>query len=521
VTVSKAYAVSLLGLNGTIIEIEAEISSNLPSFVLVGLPDASLTEAKDRVRAAAHNSGLALPGRRVTVNLSPASVPKRGAIFDLAIAMAIMAADGKVDSTSIANFVHLGELGLDGSIRPVAGVLPAVLAAKRAGRNRVIVPVQNLAEAQLVEGIIALGASKLVQVARFHGAKVNAPELYSEPSEVLMSPEVPGEVPDLSDVVGQDAAVEALAIAATGAHHMLLVGPPGAGKTMIAERLASILPPLSNEESIETSALRSIVGVGSALRNHGLTRVRPFESPHHSASLVALIGGGATFPRPGLVSLAHNGVIFLDEAPEFQRQFLEALRQPLESGEVLVHRSSGIARFPARFQLVMAANPCPCGNFAGKGRACVCAPSARMAYLAKLSGPLLDRIDVRLKLQPASSTQVTLAHLGAKQIGRSSAEILQLVVAARERSAQRLAQTPWSVNAQVPGSFLRRHLKIDHVVAAPLNLALERGALSMRGYDRCLRLAWSSADLAGRGRVSAEDIAKAINLRGGDGVTSW
>lgn len=510
-----------MGLSGTIIEIEAEISSNLPSFVLVGLPDASLSEAKDRVRAAAHNSGLALPGRRVTVNLSPASVPKRGAIFDLAISMAIMAADGKLKATSVAKFVHLGELGLDGSIRPVAGVLPAVLAARRSGYDHVIVPMQNLAEAQLVEGVTALGASKLAQVARFHGAQVNATDLSSEPTEEFQRHDIIGDLPDLSDVVGQDAAVEALAIAATGAHHMLLVGPPGAGKTMIAERLASILPPLTNDESIETSALRSIAGVGSALAGRGLSQVRPFESPHHSASLVSLIGGGASFPRPGLVSLAHHGVLFLDEAPEFQRQFLEALRQPLESGEVLVHRSAGIARFPARFQLVMAANPCPCGNFSGKGRSCVCAPSARIAYLAKLSGPLLDRIDVRLKIQPASSAQVALAHLGATQIGRTSAEIRQLVLAARSRSTQRLSDTPWSVNAQVPGSYLRRYLRVDPDVAAPLNLALERGVLSMRGYDRCLRLAWSSADLAGRARVAAEDIAKAINLRGGDGVTSW
>ncbi len=520
-TLAKAFAVSLLGLSGTIIEIEAEISSNLPSFVLVGLPDASLSEARDRVRAAAHNSGLALPGRRVTVNLSPASVPKRGSIFDLAIAVAILAADGKIPASSVSNFIHLGELGLDGSLRAVEGILPAVLAAKQSGWASVIVPIQNLAEASLVEGVKVLGAGNLAQVARFHGARLQENNLLTaavaEPAEKTSEPAVP----DFADVIGQDEAVEAAAISAAGAHHMLLIGPPGAGKTMIAERIPSILPPLTNDESIEVTALRSIAGRFRKSGSLAMSRVRPFEEPHHSATLASLIGGGAGFPRPGLVSLAHQGVLFLDEAPEFQRQFLESLRQPLESGEVLVHRSAGVARFPARFQLVMAANPCPCGNFAGKARACVCASSARMAYLGKLSGPLLDRIDVRLRLQPVSPAQITLARLGALQIGRSSAELRERVIQARQRAKQRLAGTPWEVNAQVPGAYLRRHLQIAKDVVAPLNLALDRGTLSMRGYDRCLRLAWSSADLAGRSQVQPEDVAKATLLRGGDGVTSW
>jgi magnesium chelatase family protein len=517
----KAFAVSLLGLSGTIIEIEAEISSNLPSFVLVGLPDASLSEARDRVRAAAHNSGLSLPGRRVTVNLSPASVPKRGSIFDLAIAVAILAADGKLRSASVESLIHLGELGLDGSLRAVDGILPAVLAAKRAGWKSVIVPTQNLAEACLVEGVEVRGASNLAQVALFHGANIEADELIGSSADGGDKPEFESVGADFADVIGQDEAVEAAAIAAAGAHHMLLIGPPGAGKTMIAERLPSILPPLTYEESIEVTALRSIAGRFQKLKSVEVSLARPFEEPHHSATLVSLIGGGAAFPRPGLVSLAHQGVLFLDEAPEFQRQFLESLRQPLESGEVIVHRSAGVARFPARFQLVMAANPCPCGNFAGKARACVCASSARMAYLGKLSGPLLDRIDVRLRLQPVSPAQITLARLGALQLGRSSNEIRERVIQARNRAKQRLSGTPWLVNAQVPGAYLRRHLQIARDVAAPLNLALERGVLSMRGYDRCLRLAWSSADLAGRSAIAAEDVAKAILLRGGDGVTSW
>lgn len=514
--VARAFAVSLLGLAGTIIEIEAEISSNLPSFVLVGLPDASLSEARDRVRAAAQNSGLALPGRRVTVNLSPASVPKRGASFDLAIALAILASSGKVKPESVAMCIHIGELGLDGSLRGVPGVLPAVLAAKSAGWARIIVPIENLDEAGLVEGVSVFGAKDLAQVARFHGAKIDAdalkrfvrgrPRPHREPEADF----------DLSEVIGQDDAVDALTLAAAGGHHMLMLGPPGVGKTMLAERLPSILPDLTFEESLETSALRSIAGTGGHKAISELASKRPFEAPHHTASLTSLIGGGASIPRPGLVSLANHGVLFLDEAPEFQRPILEALRQPLESGEVLISRTSGLARFPAKFQLIMAANPCPCGKFAGNGRACVCQSATRLAYLAKLSGPLLDRIDVRLRLQSTNPAQAALARMGAKQVGRSSAEIRTRVMEARDRSKLRLRDTPWSINSQVPGSYLRKHSRIDSEATKTIDKALERGHLSMRGYDRCIRMAWSAADLAGRSKVLPEDVAKAALLRGED-----
>jgi magnesium chelatase family protein len=518
-SVAKAFAVSLLGLSGTIIEIEAEISSNLPSFVLIGLPDTSLSEARDRVRAAAQNSSLPLPGRRVTVNLSPASVPKRGSIFDLAIAVAIMSADGRLLPSSVEAWIHLGELGLDGSVRGVNGILPSVIAARRAGWSRVIVPAANLDEAALVEGMTILGAETLSQVAGFHGAKVAATDLVSPRPTASQS--APTSELDLADVVGQDDAVEALVIAAAGGHHMLMVGPPGVGKTMLAERLPTILPLMSADEALETSALRSISGLRSHDASIHISNQRPFESPHHSATLVSLIGGGVAFPKPGAVSLANHGVLFLDEAPEFQRSILDALRQPLESGEVTVNRSAGSARFPARFQLVLAANPCPCGNFAGQAKACVCSPSTRLAYKSKLSGPLLDRIDVRLKLQAANPAHIALAKLGAVQVGRSSLELRQRVADARTLAQQRLIGTPWTTNVQVPGAYLRRHLKIEASITRPLDLALDNGVLNMRGYDRCLRLAWSSADVAGRASVNAEDIAKAVMLRGGEGVTAW
>jgi magnesium chelatase family protein len=514
---AKAFSVSLLGLSGTIVEIEAEISSNLPSFVLVGLPDASLIEAKDRVRSAAHNSGLALPGRRVTVNLSPASVPKRGSSFDLAIAIAILAADGRLSGKSAGEWLHLGELGLDGSLRPVNGILPSVLAAKRNGWSKVIVPAPNGAEAALVEGLEVLGAKNLAQVARFHRAAIAAEEMQAFRSAPLESAANENSDLDLGDVVGQDEAVEALTIAAAGGHHLLMVGSPGVGKTMLAERLPTILPDLTPEQALETAAIKSIIGAADLARPFGLIVRPPFEAPHHSSSMSSLIGGGLSMPRPGMISLANHGVLFLDEAPEFQRPVLEALRQPLESGEVSISRTSGVARFPARFQLVLAANPCPCGNFAGRGRQCVCPTSSRIAYSAKLSGPLLDRIDIRLRLEPSSATQITMARLGAQQLGRSSVEIRAQVENARMRAKRRLQGTPWALNAQVPGSYLRRNLRPRAEVSRPLEAAVDKGHMSMRGYDRCLRIAWTCADLRGSASVEAQDLNHAILLRGSDG----
>lgn len=514
--VTKAFCVSLIGLNGTIIEIEAEISSNLPAFVLVGLPDASLMEAKDRVRAAAMNSGMPLPGRRVTVNLSPASVPKKGASYDLAIAMSILAASGKTAIGALDGWIHLGELGLDGAVRGVPGVLPALLAAKRAGWTRFIVPAVNMAEAALVSGVQVLGAKALVEVAKFHGAEVVAEDLVSEIPHLLE--ESNGHLPDLADVIGQEEAIEALTLAAAGGHHMLMVGPPGVGKTMLAERLPSILPSLTFEESLETTALRSIAGYETSTN---LSMKPPFEAPHHTASMTSLIGGGSSLPKPGLISLANHGVLFLDEAPEFQRPFLEALRQPIESGEVLITRSAGMARFPARFQLVLAANPCPCGNFSAKARSCVCGTTTRLSYMSKLTGPLLDRIDVRLFLQPPSAAQSALAKIGAKEVGRSSSAIRSKVEAARDRARHRLSGTPWTVNAHVPGSYLRG---MNHITAGArklLDKGLDRGTLSMRGYDRCLRMACTSADLAGREIITDDDVSFASMLRGGDGAAKW
>ena len=505
-SLAKTYSISLFGLGGKLIEIEADISSNLPNFVLVGLPDASLSEATSRVRAACSNSGLALPGRRITVNLSPASVPKHGSAFDLAIAIAVLAAAGVVNSSSAGRFVHFGELGLDGSLRPVSGVLPMLLAAQRAGFRKAIVPLENRFEAELVENIEIIAAANLGEVARLHGADVQVAEREEKPLEPLS--QTPGAQLCMSEVFGQSELVDALVLAAAGRHHILMVGPPGAGKTMLAERLPTILPELTLEEALEAAAVRSIA------KPDGLTnldRHATIQAPHHSSSMVAMIGGGSGSPKPGLISLAHNGVLFLDEAPEFSSQTLESLRQPLESGRVIINRAAGAAWYPARFQLALAANPCPCGNYSSQGNKCTCSPSQRARYLGKLSGPLLDRIDVRLEVRPASPASIASARL---KPGPTSIELRERVTNARELARERLSQTPWRANAEVSGAYLRKHLRPDSTATHRLDAALSRGLISMRGYDRCLRLAWTSADLAGRQSVTAEDILVALSLRG-------
>ena len=522
---AKAYAISLMGLAGTVIEVESEISSTLPGFVLVGLPDASLSESKDRVRAAIQNSGLKMPDRRVTVNLSPASVKKQGSSFDLAIAVSVMAAAGTLSSDSISQWVHLGELGLDGSVRRVTGILPALLVAKAAGIKNAVVPQANFAEANLVAGIKVVAVEHFQQVAKMHGSiSLIEPLVYAtSPLVNQESSETVADVSnflslDMADVLGQEEAVEAMVVAAAGGHHLLMVGPPGAGKTMMAERLPGLLPDLKLDQALETTAVVSIAG--NRRINEGSLLLRPpFEAPHHTASVSSLVGGGLGTPRPGVISLANNGVLFLDEAPEFQKPVLEALRQPLESGEVIINRSAGTAKFPAKFQLVLAANPCPCGNSVGTGKGCRCSEQQRDKYLAKLSGPLLDRVDIRLQIRAATPAQMALARseltTGGKA-SRSTQVLRERVAAARKKSEFRLSGTPWRTNAQVPGPYLRKYFPISSDVVARLEKALDQGRISMRGYDRCLRVAWSVADLAGRDKPNEYDIAKAIFLRGSD-----
>ena len=521
---AKSLAVSLLGLAATLIEVEADISSQLPNFVLVGLPDASLSESTARVRAAVTNSGLGWPARRITVNLSPASVPKQGSAFDLAIAMAVLAAANTSASaarvaSSVAGTFHIGELGLDGSLRSVPGVLPMVKATRDLGAATVMVPLDSLAEASLISGVSIVGVADLKQAMAWHSGAfeataVSATKLVSADAHTGADL---GSL-DIADVKGQDFAVHALTVAAAGGHHMLMVGSPGAGKTMLAERLPTLLPDLAPEEALETAAVASVLGRSVFERGGVGLDLRPkFEAPHHSASMSAIVGGGLKTPRPGAISLAHNGVLFLDEAAEFQTPVLDALRQPLESGEIRLHRAAGNAVFPARCQLVLAANPCPCGK-AYMPAGCQCTAMARNRYSQKLSGPLLDRIDMRLVIQPASVLKIKM--LGDESPAKTSAQARADVAEARAAARERLRLTPWRTNAQVSATYLRGPLKLAGSVTAPLDIALTRGRMSMRGYDRCLRLAWTIADLEGRTSPNAEDLALAITLRGADAPLS-
>ena len=507
-SMASAFSVALVGLEGRIVEVEADISGGLPRTVLVGLADTALYEARDRCKAAVANSGHTWPSSLLTINLSPATLPKRGGHYDLAIVAAVLAADGVFGVGELAGTVLLGELGLDGRVRPVRGVLPATLAATSAGFRRVIVPLRQAPEARLVEGIEVFGLASLSQlVALFRGEPMPVAQRVEAADEATAASRTPSL--DLADVIGQSEAKWAAEVAAAGRHHMLFHGPPGVGKTMIAQRMPGLLPDLAVPEALEVSAIHSLAGF--ALSDGMITRP-PFSAPHHSASAPSIVGGGHRMAKPGAISCAHRGVLFLDEAPEFSPIVLEALRTPLESGVITISRTEFETQYPARFQLIMAANPCPCGLAATQGTHCRCAPMQIRRYANKISLPIRDRIDIVQAFMPLGKAFLKVA---AKQPSEASGVVAGRVAEARARQAHRLAGTSWLTNGEVPGSHLTKQLPLPDGLHL-LDEAANRGRLSARGVDKVLRVSWTLADLRCRDRPTKDDLAIALAMRRGE-----
>jgi magnesium chelatase family protein len=509
VSLATVHGVVIDGVRGVMVRVEVAVSDGLPSVGVVGLPDASVAESRWRARCAVEASGQAWPNRRITVSLSPAEVRKHGAGLDLPIAVGVLVGASARPPDRLATTGFIGELGLDGRLRRSAGLLAAVLAARAAGLAAVVVPAEGTADLAKVPGIVVTRARDLAQVCAFLAGAEEASSTAPDHEESTAGPAVgapPCDPLDLRDVRGHDLPRWALEVAAAGGHHLALVGPPGVGKTLLAQRLPGILPPLTEDRSLEVAAIHSVAGLP---RSSLLLAEPPIASPHHSASAAALLGsarGGRV--TPGSVTLAHHGVLFLDEAPEFTRPALEGLRQPLESGQVSLARTGWSGTLPARFQLVLAANPCPCGLRIGTGAGCSCSPTAVRRYSARLSGPLMDRIDIRLPVG-----RPTAMELESTASPETSAQVGDRIRAARDRMARRFAECPWRLNAEVPTGDLRRVWSPTPEGAALLR-DFERRSSNLRGVDRVLRMAWTLADLRGVDRPDRDDIAGALSLRG-------
>ena len=508
--IGTAMSIGLIGLKAFVVQMQAYISPGLPYFAIIGLPDASVSEARERVKSACSSCGFHWPQTRVTVNLSPASLPKRGAAHDLAIAASVLAAGNMIPPGCLSNTLVLGELNLDGTILPVNGILPMLLNAASHHITRAFVPYANLEEASLVGSIDAVGLRHLGELIERMGGRPKYRLDATHAPEQIMDPEIgpdaapPREDLDMAQVVGQRTAKWALEVAAAGGHHMLMTGPPGSGKTMLAMRLPSIMPPLNDAEQLEVASIRSLCGT---LPMYGIREEPPFEAPHHTATTASLVGGGAGIAQPGAVTRAHRGVLFMDEAPEFQPRTLQTLREPLETGYVAIARTRGTAYYPARFLLAMASNPCPCGYAStGTGERCQCTPRERARYRNRLSGPILDRIDIQIDVP-----QVPSLLASDSERRETSAMVRRRVIQARATARERFRTQGWASNAEASGQWLRRHT--SQAALKLVNDALDRHTLSLRGADRALRLAWTIADLAGRTSPDETDVARGITLR--------
>lgn len=505
-SLGQSLSIALVGLTGHVVNVEVDIADGLPGYTLLGLPDTALTESRDRIRSALVNSGEVWPNKKVIVSLSPAWMHKSGSGFDLPIAISLLIASGVIPSERSSEIVYIGELALDGRIRSVRGVLPSLIAAYKNGIRSAVVPLANFGEAALMSEMVIVPMSDIATLLHWlrTGERAQVQKLELEVDEEDDSL-------DFSDVAGQDGARFAAEVSAVGGHHLLLIGPPGAGKTMIAQRLPGILPPLSREESLEVTALHSIAG-GLSIRSP-LSTCAPFISPHHTATRVAMVGGGSHQIRPGACSLAHRGVLFIDEAPECGVGVLDSLRQPLESGSITIARSVGSVAYPAQFILILAANPCPCGMFSGRGRNCICSSHQVRRYLSKLSGPLMDRIDLRVEVEPLGRVQ--LMH---NELGTSSAEIRQRVMKARSFASRRFVNESWTLNAQIPSRALRTVYQPEAKAMNFLHSELDKEHISARGLHKIMRTAWSIADLSQHAKPTLEDTQRAFALREGVGI---